>query len=106
MALPYDRVLRDRQVPVNKSDMTWSWSFSTPCKSLKGSSVQERSSYKRDTSRFYNPKIEKVSVIIESKPAKLYNPEMRSFEHYDEISKYFAKGKQRDANANEAIKTP
>ena len=36
MALPYDRVIRDRQIPVNKSDTTWSWSFNTPCKSLKG----------------------------------------------------------------------
>ena len=36
MALPYDRVLRDRQIQVNKSDMTWSWSFNMPCRSLKG----------------------------------------------------------------------
>ena len=29
MALQYDRVLRDRQIPVNKLDTTWSWSFNT-----------------------------------------------------------------------------
>ena len=29
---------------------------------------------------------------------------MRSFEQYDEICKYFAEGKQRDANANEVQK--
>ena len=29
---------------------------------------------------------------------------MRRFEQYDEICKYFAKGKQRDANTNEAQK--
>ena len=29
---------------------------------------------------------------------------MRSFEEYDEICKYFAEGKQRDANANEVQK--
>ena len=29
---------------------------------------------------------------------------MRPFEQYDEICKYFAEGKQRDANANEVQK--
>ena len=36
LALPYDRVLRDRQILVNKSDMTWSWLFNMTCCSLKG----------------------------------------------------------------------
>ena len=36
MALLYDRVVRDRQIPVNKLDMTWSGSFNTTCRSLKG----------------------------------------------------------------------
>ena len=36
MALLYDRVLRHRQVKVNKSETMWNWSFNTPCKSLKG----------------------------------------------------------------------
>ena len=36
MALPYNRVLRDRQIPMNKSHMTWSWSFNMSCRSFKG----------------------------------------------------------------------
>ena len=36
MALLYDRILRHGQIPVNKSDTMWNWSFNTPCKSLKG----------------------------------------------------------------------
>ena len=36
MALQYDRILRQRQIGVNKSDTIWNWSFKTPCKSLKG----------------------------------------------------------------------
>ena len=36
MALLYDRVLRHRQLAVNKSDTMWNWSFNMPCKSLKG----------------------------------------------------------------------
>ena len=35
MALSYSRVLRDRQIPVNKLDRTWSWSFNTTCWSFK-----------------------------------------------------------------------
>ena len=103
MALLYDRPLRHRQIPVNKSDTMWNWSFSMPCKSLKGILVlfEEEKSYVRDTSKFYNPKIQKVSVTIEGKPNQLYAQGMRSFEQYDEIRKYFAEGVQRDNNAYE-----
>ena len=47
MVLLYDRVLRHRQIPANISDMTWNWSFNTPCKSLKGILVlfEEEKSY-------------------------------------------------------------
>ena len=62
MALLYDRVIRDRQIPVNKPNTTWNWSYNDNYKSLKGILVLEKS-YVRDTSKFYNPKIEKVSVI-------------------------------------------
>ena len=55
-------------------------------------------------SKFYNPKIQKVSVIVEGKPNQLYAQGMRSFEQYDEICKYFAEGKQRDNDANEIQK--
>ena len=40
----------------------------------------------------------KVYVIIEGKPNQLFTQRMRSFEQYDEICKYFAERKQRDAN--------
>ena len=62
MALLYDRVLRHKQSPVNKSDTTWNWSFNMPCKSLKGILVlsEEEKPYERDTSKFYNPKTQKV----------------------------------------------
>ena len=36
MALLYDRILRQRKIIVNKSDMVWNWAFNMPCKSLKG----------------------------------------------------------------------
>ena len=91
---------------MNKSDMTWNWSFNMPCKYLKGILVlfEEEKSYARDTSKFYNPKIQKVSVIIEGKPNQLYTQGMRLFEQYDETCKYFAEGKQKDNSANEVQK--
>ena len=55
-------------------------------------------------SKFYNPKIQKVSVIVESKPNQLYAQGMRSFEQYGEICKYFAEGKQKSNDANEVQK--
>ena len=96
----------DRKIIVNKSDTVWNWAFNMPCKSLKGILVlfKEEQSYTRDTSKFYNPKIQKVSVIVEGKPNQLYAQGMRSFEQYDEICKYFSEGKQRDNDANEIQK--
>ena len=106
MALLYDRILKHRKIIVNKSDTVWNWTFNTPCKSLKGILFlfEEEQSYTRDTSKFYNPKMQKVSVIVEGKPNHPYAQGMRSFEQYDEICKYFAEGKQRDNNANEIQK--
>ena len=91
---------------VINSDTVWNWAFNTPCKSLKGILVlfEEEQSYTRDTSKFCNPKIKKVSVIVEGKPNQLYTKGMRSFEQYDEICKYFVEGKQRDNDANEIQK--
>ena len=106
MALLYDRVLRHRQIRVNRSDTTWNWSFNTPCKFLKGILVLfgEEQPYKRNTSKFSNPKIQKVSVIVEGKPNQLFAQRMQPFEYYQEICKYFAEGKQKDNNANEIQK--
>ena len=93
MVLLYDRVLRHKQIRVNKSDTKWNWSFNMPCKSLKGILVlfEGEKLYERDMSKFYNPKIQKVSVTIEGKPNQLYSQGMRSFE-------------QQDNNANELQK--
>ena len=41
---------------------------------------------------------------MEGKPNQLYAQEMRSFEQYDEMCKYFTEGKQRDNDANEIQK--
>ena len=80
---------------MNKSDTKWDWSFNDTCKSLKGILVlfEEEKPFVRDTSRYYNPKIQKVTVTVEGKPNQLYSQGMRSFEKYNEARKYFAEGR-------------
>ena len=103
MALLYDGVLRHKLDKANKSDTTWNWPFNTPCKSMKGILVlfEEEKPYEQDTSKFYNPKIQKVSVIVEGKPNQLYTQGMRPCGQYVETHKYSAEGKKKDNNANE-----
>ena len=95
MALLYDRVIQHSQIPVNKSDTKWNWSFNKTCKSLKGILVlfEEEKPFAQDTSKFYSSKIEKATVTVEGKPNQLYSQGMRSFEQYDEAHKYFAEGR-------------
>ena len=61
MVLPYDRVIQHSQISVNKSDTKWNWSFNDTCKSLKGILVlfEEEKPCFRNTSRYYNPKMQK-----------------------------------------------
>ena len=95
MALLYDKILRHRTIIVNKSDTVWNWAFNMPCKLLKGILVlfEEERAFTRDMSKYCNPKIQKVSVIVEGKPNQLYAQGIRSFEQYDRIRKYFTEGK-------------
>ena len=64
---------------------------------------EEEKSYIRGTSKFYNPKIQKVSVTIEGKPNQLYSQGMRLFEQYNEAHKYFAEGVQRDNDVQKQL---
>ena len=62
---------------------------------------EEEQPYAQDTNKFYNPKIQKVSAIVEGKPNQLYTQGMRSFEQYDETCKNFTEGKLQNNDANE-----
>ena len=64
----YDRILRARIIPLNKSNTSFSVDINSPSKSLKGVLLiftQERSATKlaRDTEEFYNPKIKKSKQL-------------------------------------------
>ena len=65
----YDRILRARIIPLNKSYTSFSVDINSPSKSLKGVILiftKERSATKfaRDTEEFYNSKIKKVEVTV------------------------------------------
>ena len=100
----YDRILRARIIPINKSDTSFSVDINSPSKSLKGVLLifmQERSASKfaRDTEEFYNPKITKVEVTMEGVPNELYAQNMEYRHQYDEIVKYFTEGRLKEAGA-------
>ena len=100
----YDRILRARIIPLNNSDMSFSFDINSPSKSLKGVLLiltKERSATKftRNTEEFFNPKITKVEVTVEGVPYELYAQNMEYRHQYDEIVKHFAEGQLKEAGA-------
>ena len=100
----YDRILRARIIPLDKSDTSFSVDINSPSKSLKGVLLiftKDRSATKftRDTEEFYNPKITKVEVTVEGIPNELYAQNMEYRHQYDEIVKHFAEGRLKEAGA-------
>ena len=100
----YDRILRARIIPLNKSNTSFSIDINSPSKHLKGVLViftQERSATKfaRDTEEFYNPKITKVKATVEGVPNELYAQNMEYRHQYDEIIKHFSEGWLKEARA-------
>ena len=98
----YDRILRARIIPLNKSDTSFSVDINSPSKSLKGVLLiftQERGATKfaRDTEEFYNPKIMKVEITVEGVPNELYAQNMEYRHQYDEIVKHFAESQLKQA---------
>ena len=100
----YDRILRARIIPLDKSDTSFSVDINSPSKSLKGVLLiftKERSAteFTRDTEEFYNPKITKVEITVEGVPNELYAQNMEYRHQYDEIVKHFAEGRLKEAGA-------
>ena len=94
MALLFNRVLRHRQISVNKSETTWNWSLNMSCKSLKGILVllEAEQLYTQNTSNFYNPKIRKVSVIVE---ASLISYTLKACGRLSSVMRSVRKGSKR-----------
>ena len=98
----YDRIVRARIIPLDKSATSFSVDINSPSNSLKDVLLiftQERSATKfaRDTEEFYNPKIKKVEVTVKGVPNELYAQNMEYRHQYDEIIKHFSEGHLKGA---------
>ena len=104
MSILYDRILRARIIPLDKSDTSFSIDINSPSKSLKGVLLiftKERSAtrFEQDTEKFHNPKITKVEVTVEGVPNELYAQNMKYRNQYDEIVKRFGEGLLKESRA-------
>ena len=100
-AVLFDRVLRHGKQSLNKQDTTWTIALSPNAKSMKGilmlfiDPTDGGGLYARDPEKFYNPKINKVSITLDGNPNQLYSSGMLKHQQWDEIRKHFADGRHR-----------
>ena len=90
LSIQYDRVLRHRIIPADKSDAVWNINLNVPAKSMKGVLMlfkTPRSEFDKRTELFYNPKITSIQMTIEGVPNQLYSQHMRKHNFWDEIKK-------------------
>ena len=90
LGIKFDRILRHRKMPVNKSDRIWNINLNVPAKSMKGILMLFKTPslpFAKDTEDFYNPKIKSVEMIIEGVPNQLYSQKMLEYNLWDEAQK-------------------
>jgi hypothetical protein len=103
----YDRIVRHSKYSFDKSDTIWNISMAPQAKSMKGilvlfvdpADAGGGALFKRDSEKFYNPKITKVSTTLDGNPNQLFASGMKPHQHFDEIRKHFSDGKHRTLNA-------
>ena len=97
----YDRVVHHSKHTVNKSDPHWNFQLAPQSQSMKGilmifvDPADGGANYARDSEKFYNPKITKVSTTIDGLPNQIYSAGMKPHQQFNEISKHFSDGKYR-----------
>ena len=97
----YDKVMRHAKKPLDKSDTIWHIAIAPQARSMKGILIlfvdpaDGGTDYARDSEKFYNPKIKKVSVTLDGNPNQLYSSGMLPHNHFEEIQKHFADGKHK-----------
>ena len=104
MVIFYDRILRHRKIPKNKSDTLWNINLNVPAKSMKGILMLFEDPERTNTEDYYNPKITKVEITIEGVPNQLYSQGMKAYQQWDEINKYFALTSKRNKTTDSVLK--
>ena len=92
----YDRILRHSYSIKDKQDLVWNINLNTPARSMKGILMLFQiptAEYGRKCEEFYNPKIKRVSLVIEGKPNQLFSSGATPLYFYDECRKLFAGGR-------------
>ena len=97
----YDRVIHHSKYAVNKSDSLWNFQLAPQSQSMKGillifvDPAHGGANFDRDSEKFYNPKITKVSTTIDGQPNQIFSSGMKAHQQFNEISKHFSDGKSR-----------
>ena len=97
----FDRIQRHSKMSYNKEDTIWNISMAPNTKSMKSILLlfvdpgDGGAQYGRDSEKFYNPKIKKVSLTLDGNPNQLYASGMLKHQQWDEIRKHFADGRHR-----------
>ena len=104
MVILYDRILRHRKIPKNKSDTLWNINLNVPARSMKGILMLFEDPDRISTEYYYNPEITKVEITIEGVPNQLYSQGMKAYQQWDEINKFFALNSKRNKETNMIVK--
>ena len=104
MVILYDRILRHRKIPKNKSDTLWNINLNVPARSMKGILMLFEDPDRISTEYYYNPEITKVEITIEGVPNQLYSQGMKAYQQWDEINKFFALNSKRNKETNMILK--
>ena len=104
MVILYDRILRHRKIPKNKSDTLWNINLNVPARSIKGILMLFEDPDRISTEYYYNPEITKVEITIEGVPNQLYSQGMKAYQQWDEINKFFALNSKRNKETNMIVK--
>ena len=97
----YDRVIHHSKDIKDKSDSHWNFQLAPQSQSMKGILIvfidpaDGGANYGRDSEKFYNPKITKVSTTIDGLPNQIYSSGMKSHQQFYEMFKHFSDGKYR-----------
>jgi hypothetical protein len=97
LVILYDRILRHRDVPKNKSDTVWNINLNVSAKSIKGILMLFEDPTRTSSEQFYNPKITKVEVTIDGVPNQIYSQGVMPWQQWDDANKYFVLGSKRSA---------
>ena len=104
MSIPYTRITNALSTIKPKNHKKWEFDICQPSHSLQGILVlfKERGlDFNHKTEKYYNPTIEKVSIMIDGSPHQLYRGGLLSRDTFPEIKKYY-KG---DVNLGEFVTT-